>query len=165
EYLNQFAVLGSFYAREILGTENPSVALLNIGEEEGKGNLLAQAAYPLLKQNQKINFIGNIEGRDILDNKADIIITDGFTGNILLKFAESLYDVIRVKGQVESAFLDQFNHRLYAGVPVLGIRKPVVVGHGVSNAESFAGMLELARKLIISKMCFKMENAFTELPE
>ena len=77
EYLNQFAMLGSFYAKEILGYENPTVALLNIGEEEGKGNILAQATYPLLKENTKINFIGNIEGRDLLDNKADIIITGG----------------------------------------------------------------------------------------
>lgn len=162
EYLNQFAMLGSFYAKEILGYDNPSVALLNIGEEEGKGNILAQATYPLLKENTKINFIGNIEGRDLLDNKADIIITDGFTGNIVLKFAESLYDIIRVKAKVESEFLDKFNHRLYAGVPVLGVKKPVVVGHGVSNAMSFAGMLDLGRKMIQTKMCEKMENLFAE---
>jgi phosphate acyltransferase len=162
EYLNQFAMLGSFYAKEILGYDNPSVALLNIGEEEGKGNILAQATYPLLKENTKINFIGNIEGRDLLDNKADIIITDGFTGNIVLKFAESLYDIIRVKAKVESEFLDKFNHRLYAGVPVLGVKKPVVVGHGVSNAMSFAGMLDLGRKMIQTKMCEKMENLFVE---
>ncbi len=163
EYLNQFAMLGSFYAKEILGYDNPSVALLNIGEEEGKGNILAQATYPLLKENTKINFIGNIEGRDLLDNKADIIITDGFTGNIVLKFAESLYDIIRVKAKVESEFLDKFNHRLYAGVPVLGVKKPVVVGHGVSNAMSFAGMLDLGRKMIQTKMCEKMENLFAEV--
>ncbi len=162
EYLNQFAMLGSFYAKEILGYENPTVALLNIGEEEGKGNILAQATYPLLKENTKINFIGNIEGRDLLDNKADIIITDGFTGNIVLKFAESLYDVVRVKGKVESEFLDKFNHRLYAGVPVLGVKKPVVVGHGVSNAMSFSGMLELGRKMISTKMCEKMEHLFVD---
>ena len=142
EYLNQFAMLGSFYAKEILGYENPTVALLNIGEEEGKGN---------------------IEGRDLLDNKADIIITDGFTGNIVLKFAESLYDVVRVKAHVESEFLDKFNHRLYAGVPVLGVKKPVVVGHGVSNAMSFSGMLELGRKMISTNMCEKMEHLFVDV--
>lgn len=162
EYLNQFAMLGSFYMHEILGNENPKVALLNIGEEEGKGNLLAQAAYTLLKENTKINFKGNIEGRDLLDNDVDIVITDGFTGNIVLKFAESLYDVIRVKGNVESEFLDKFNHRLYAGVPVLGIKKPVVVGHGVSNSVSFSGMLELGRKMVMTDMCKKMENLFVE---
>lgn len=165
EYLNQFATLGTFYAREVLGMESPSVALLNIGEEEGKGNILAQATYPLLKENKEIRFIGNIEGRDLLDDKADIVITDGFTGNIVLKFAESLYDVLRVKAGIESELLDKFNHRLYAGVPVLGIRKPLVVGHGVSNAMSFRGMLELARKMIQSRMCEKMEHLFAESAE
>jgi len=162
EYLNQFASLGTFYVREVLGQPNPRVALLNIGEEEGKGNLLAQASYTLMKANTQINFIGNIEGRDLLESKADIIITDGFTGNIVLKFAESLYDVLRVKENINSAYLDKFNHRLYAGVPVLGIRKPVVVGHGVSNAMSFKGMLELGRKMILSRMCEKMEHLFSE---
>ena len=160
ENLNQFAMLGTHYAKEILGYENPGVALLNIGEEEGKGNLLAQAAYPLLKSNRKINFLGNIEGRDILDNKADIIITDGFTGNIVLKFAESLYDVLYEKANIHHEFLQKFDHRLYAGVPVLGISKPVVVGHGVSKAPSFKGMLELGRKMILSGMCQKMANLF-----
>ena len=136
--------------------------MLNIGEVEGKGNLLAQATYVLLKENKSIHFIGNIEGRDLLDNKADIIITDGFTGNIVLKFAESLYDVMRVKANIESDYLNKFNHRLYAGVPVLGVKKPVVVGHGVSNAVSFSGMLELGRKMIQTRMCEKMEHLFTE---
>lgn len=162
EYLNQFATMGTFYAREIYDIQQPSVALLNIGEEEGKGNMLAQATYPLLKENKDIHFIGNVEGRDILDNKADIMITDGFTGNILLKFAESLYDVVKVKCNIENDFLARFNHRLYAGVPVLGASKPVVVGHGVSDATSFCGMLELARKMVMTDMCGKMKNLFVE---
>lgn len=148
EHLNSFATLGTQYAKNILGQDNPSVALLNIGEEEGKGNILAQATYTLLKENESIHFIGNIEGRDILDNKADIIITDGFTGNIVLKLAESLYDVVKIKRNIQDEYLDKFNHRLYAGVPVLGILKPLVVGHGVSDAVSFCGMFELARKMV-----------------
>jgi phosphate acyltransferase len=160
EYLNQFATMGTFYAKEILNIDNPEVALLNIGEEEGKGNILAQATYPLLKENKDIVFKGNIEGRDVIDNKADIIITDGFTGNILLKFAESLYDVLKVKRNIEDDFLEKFNHRLYAGVPVLGAQKPVVVGHGVSDATSFCGMLELGRKMIMTDMCGKMKHLF-----
>lgn len=159
EHLNQFAVLGTVYAREILGLNSPSVALLNIGEEEGKGNLLAQATYPLLKANSGIRFIGNIEGRDVLDNKADIMVTDGFTGNILLKFAESLYDVVLKKRGMQDEFLEKFNHKLYAGVPVLGCDKPLVVGHGVSDRVSFAGMFELARKMVISDMCGKIRSA------
>lgn len=157
ENLNQFAILANIYAKEILGKDKPTVALINIGEEEGKGNLLAQAAYALLKENKYIHFIGNIEGRDILNDKADIMICDGFTGNILLKFAESFYDVIQVKRNLNDAFLDRFNHRLYAGVPVLGCNKPLVVGHGVSDKQSFSGMLALARKMILTDVCGKIK--------
>ena len=160
ENLNQFATLGSIYAQSILGIEKPTVALMNIGEEEGKGNLLAQAAYLLMKENKQIHFIGNIEGRDTVNNKADVIITDGFTGNILLKFAESMYDVIKVKRNIQDDFLDKFNHRLYAGVPVLGINKPVIVGHGVSDQVSFLGMLNMARKMLISKMNDTIKASF-----
>ncbi|HMT34975.1 MAG TPA: phosphate acyltransferase PlsX [Chitinophagaceae bacterium] len=160
ENLNQFATLGSIYAQSILGIEKPTVALMNIGEEEGKGNLLAQAAYLLMKENKQIHFIGNIEGRDTVNNKADVIITDGFTGNILLKFAESMYDVIKVKRNIQDEFLDKFNHRLYAGVPVLGINKPVIVGHGVSDQVSFLGMLSMARKMLISKMNDTIKASF-----
>ena len=83
ENLNQFALLGSLYAEHILKIENPKVGLVNLGEEEGKGNLLAQAAYPILKENTLINFVGNIEGRDILMDKTDVMICDGFTGNVI----------------------------------------------------------------------------------
>lgn len=156
ENLNQFAILATVYAREIQGKANPSVGLLNIGEEEGKGNLLAQATYPLLKENKHINFIGNVEGRDLLNDKADIVICEGFTGNVMLKFAESLYDVIQVEQKLNDPFLARFNHKLYGGVPVLGCNKPVVVGHGVSDKVSFEGMLQLARKMILSKICEKI---------
>ena len=97
EQLNQFAIMGSVYAQLILGIENPKVGLINVGEEEGKGNLLAQATYPLLKENKNINFTGNIEGRDVLIDKADVMICDGFTGNIILKMAESLYGITQKK--------------------------------------------------------------------
>ena len=110
--------------------------------------------------NKQIHFIGNIEGRDTVNNKADVIITDGFTGNILLKFAESMYDVIKVKRNIQDEFLDKFNHRLYAGVPVLGINKPVIVGHGVSDQVSFLGMLSMARKMLISKMNDTIKASF-----
>ena len=108
EQLNQFAVMGSVYAQSILGIENPRVALLNIGEEDGKGNLLAQATYPLLKENKHIDFIGNIEGRDILIDKADVIVCDGFTGNIILKLAESLHE-ITLRKNIHHEYFDHFN--------------------------------------------------------
>src|SRR5688500_6671568 len=108
EQLNQFAILGSLYSQHILGTNNPRVALLNVGEEEGKGNILAQATYPLLKANNKINFTGNIEGRDVFLDNADVMVCEGFTGNVILKLAESIYDITRQKN-IDHEFLDRFN--------------------------------------------------------
>ncbi len=94
EHLNQFATLGSLYAQYILGIEKPRVGLINIGEEEGKGNVLAQATYPLLKENKQINFIGNVEGRDVFLDHADVLVCEGFTGNVILKLAESLHGIM-----------------------------------------------------------------------
>lgn len=156
EQLNQFAIMGSVYAQLILGIENPRVALLNVGEEEGKGNMLAQAAYPLLKENEHINFIGNIEGRDILLNKADIMVCDGFTGNIILKMAESLYDVTRRKN-IDHEFFSRFNFEIYGGTPVLGVAKPVIIGHGISEAIAFNNMIVVAKKMIETNVLEKMK--------
>ncbi len=119
EQLNQFAIMGSVYAQLILGIDNPKVGLINVGEEEGKGNLLAQSTYPLLKENKHINFIGNIEGRDVLQNKADVMVCEGFTGNIILKMAESLYEISHEK-KVKEEYFERFNFENYGGTPVLG---------------------------------------------
>lgn len=159
EHLSQFALLGSLYAQHILGIEQPRVALLNIGEEEGKGNLLAQAAYPLLKENEQINFTGNVEGRDILLDKADVMVCDGFTGNIILKLAESLYEITHRKG-VKHEYLDRFNFELYGGTPVLGVAKPVIIGHGISHAKAFSNMIHLAQKMIATDLMAKMKSSF-----
>ena len=122
EHLNQFATMGAAYANIILGIENPTVGLLNVGEEEGKGNILAQSAYPLLKQNTAINFIGNIEGRDILEDMADVMVCDGFTGNILLKLLESLYPITK-RQDINHPYFDRFNFEQYGGTPRYGHRK------------------------------------------
>lgn len=147
EQLNQFAVMGSVYAKLMLGIDQPRVALINVGEEEGKGNLLAQATYPLLKENQHIHFVGNIEGRDILVDKADVMVCEGFTGNIILKLAESLYDVSRGKQSGETYF-DRFNFENYGGTPVLGVSKPVIIGHGISRSIAFMNMIRVAGKMV-----------------
>jgi phosphate acyltransferase len=157
EQLNQFAVMGSVYAQAILGIENPRVALLNIGEEEGKGNLLAQATYPLLKENKHIHFIGNIEGRDILIDKADVIVCDGFTGNIILKLAESLHE-ITLRKNIHHEYFDLFNFENYGGTPVLGISKPVIIGHGISKGLAFKNMILLAQKMIEKDVMQMMKN-------
>jgi len=160
EHLNQFAILGSLYAQHILDIANPRVALLNIGEEEGKGNILAQAAYPLLKENPLINFTGNVEGRDILLDKADVMVCEGFTGNVILKLAESLYEITHRKG-IRHDYLDRFNFELYGGTPVLGVTRPVIIGHGISHAKAFANMIHLAQKMIETKLMEKMKASFT----
>ena len=157
EQLNQFATLGTVYARYISGIENPRVGLINIGEEEGKGNLLAQAAYPLLKANQHINFIGNIEGRDIFKDKADVMVCEGFTGNIILKMAESIFDITQEKN-INHEYLDRFNFENYGGTPVLGVSKPVIIGHGISHAKAFANMIRLAVKMIETDLLGKMRD-------
>lgn len=159
EQLNQFALLGSLYAQNILGYAKPRVALLNIGEEEGKGNLLAQATYPLLKDNPHLHFIGNVEGRDILLDKADVMVCDGFTGNVVLKMAESIYDITHRK-EIRHEYLDRFDYENYGGTPVLGISKPVIIGHGISHAKAFANMIRLAEKMIETKLLEKMKTAF-----
>ena len=159
ENLNQFAVLGSLYAQHILGIATPRVGLLNIGEEEGKGNILAQGTYPLLKENSQINFIGNIEGRDLLLDKADVTVCEGFTGNIILKLAESLFDITQ-KHKTESEYFDRFDFEYYGGTPLLGVTKPVIIGHGISHGKAFLNMLKLAQKMLETDLLGKMKESF-----
>jgi len=159
EMLNQFAVLGSLYAEHISGTKNPKVALLNIGEEEEKGNILTIATYPLLKSNPKINFIGNAEGRDLFSDNADVFVCDGFTGNIVLKLAESFY-AITLKKQLKDDFLERFNYEQYGGSPILGVNAPVIIGHGISSPEAIKNMVLLSKEMIESKFIDKIRSAF-----
>ncbi|MCK9481650.1 MAG: phosphate acyltransferase PlsX [Bacteroidia bacterium] len=160
EVLNQFATLGSLFYKAVYSTNNQAkVGLLNIGEEKEKGNILTQATYPLLEANQRIEFIGNIEGRDLLSNKADVIVCDGFTGNILLKFAEGLYYNL-VKRGVNDEYLNRFNFKYYGGTPILGVNAPVIIGHGISKAETFVKLIELAKDVVDSKMIDKIKAAF-----
>lgn len=155
EQLNQFAVMGSVFAKTILGINEPRVGLLNVGEEEGKGNTLCQATYPLLSNNSHIRFIGNIEGRDVLMDKADVIVCEGFTGNVILKMAESLYDITQRK-KINHEYFDRFNFEIYGGTPVLGVSKPVIIGHGISHAKAFKNMIMLAENMIRKDVMRKM---------
>ncbi|MFN8307881.1 MAG: phosphate acyltransferase PlsX [Ferruginibacter sp.] len=161
ENLNQFAILGSLFAKHILNFENPKVGLVNLGEEEGKGNILAQATYPLLKANKQINFTGNIEGRDILLTKADVLVCEGFTGNVVLKLAESIYDIVK-RRDIHDEHFDRFNFEQYGGVPVLGVAKPVIIGHGISHALAFKNMIRIASRMLEIDLMGKMKNSFLE---
>jgi len=163
EQLNQFAVMGSVYVQQILGIDNPRVALLNVGEEEGKGNILTQATYPLLKENKHINFIGNIEGRDVLLDVADVVVCEGFVGNVILKLAESLYEISE-RQNLEHEYFDRFNFENYGGTPVLGVAKPVIIGHGISHAKAFKNMIVLAQKMIDKDVMAKMKDELETEP-
>lgn len=159
ENLVQFAILGSLYSQYIMGTASPKVGLLNIGEEEGKGNLLAQATYPLLKENTQLNFIGNVEGRDIFKETVDVIVCEGFTGNVVLKMAESFHDVA-VRRNIKDEYFDRFDFEQYGGTPVLGVAEPVIIGHGISGARAFSNMINLAKQMIESKLLEKIRESF-----
>lgn len=162
EHLVQFAQLGSIYSQYIMGMPNPKVGLMNIGEEEGKGNILAQTTYPLLKELKGINFIGNIEGRDVFYDKAEVIVCEGFVGNVIIKMAESVYDIFKVQRGVEDEFLNTFNFEQYGGTPVLGINKPVIIGHGISHAVAFRNKIELAGKFISSDIIATFKEKFKQ---
>ncbi len=157
--------MGSLYARHILDLDNPRVALLNLGEEEGKGNILAQATYPLLKQHSGINFTGNVEGRDLFLDNSDVIVCEGFTGNVALKIAESVYHIFAEQKKIQDPFLDQFNFEIYGGTPILGVNAPVLIGHGISNEPAFKSMIENAVKLVKSDFTQILRNHFAEKAE
>ncbi|WP_428328340.1 phosphate acyltransferase PlsX [Mucilaginibacter sp.] len=159
EFLLQFGVLGSLFAQYVYDVENPRVALMNIGEEEEKGNLLCQATYPLMKETKLFNFVGNVEGRDLFNDMADVIVCDGYTGNIILKLAESFY-VITLKKGLKNEFFDRFNYEQYGGSPILGVNAPVVVGHGISSPEAIKNMVLLSKNMVESALVDKIKLAF-----
>ena len=159
ENLLQFGILGSLFAQSVYDIPNPRVALVNIGEEEEKGNILCQAAYPLMKDQNQFNFIGNVEGRDFFNESADVYVADGFTGNVVLKMAESFY-VLGMKMQLKHEFFDRFNYEQYGGSPILGINAPVVVGHGISSPEAIKNMVLLSKDMVESDLVNKLKNAF-----
>lgn len=160
DVLNQFAEIGSIYAKHVLSIENPKVGLVNLGEEEQKGTLLTQAAYQLLNINDKINFIGNIEGRNLFDDKADVVVCDGFTGNVILKMAESFYDSIRQRN-IKDKFFDMFNYEAVGGSPILGINGNVIIGHGVSSPTATKNMISMGYDLAKSRIDLKIKEAYS----
>jgi len=159
DVLFQFAILGSLFAENVYNIKEPKVGLLNIGEEKGKGNLLTQSTYRLLEDNDDINFVGNVEGRDLFNDKADVIVCDGFTGNVVLKLAESFYSLINQKN-IKDDYFDRFNYEIYGGTPVLGVDGNVLIGHGISNENAIKNMILLGKDLINSNLNSKIKKAF-----
>ncbi|MEI8116260.1 MAG: phosphate acyltransferase PlsX [Flavobacteriia bacterium] len=159
DVLYQFAVLGALYSKHVHGVDNPRVALLNIGEEDSKGNLLTLAAYKLLFESDELNFTGNIEGRDLFTGVADVIVCDGFTGNIVLKEAEGIYNLMRKRG-IRDEYFDRFNYENYGGTPILGVKGNAVIGHGISNDIAIKNMLIHSYDVAASGLATKINDAF-----
>jgi glycerol-3-phosphate acyltransferase PlsX len=159
DVLYQFAVLGALYSKNVYGVENPRVALLNIGEEESKGNLLTLAAHKLMADSDEINFIGNLEGRDLFFGKADVIVCDGYTGNIVLKEAEGIYTLMRKRG-IQDEYFDRFNYENYGGTPILGVKGNVIIGHGISNDIAVKNMILHAHEVARSGLATRVNEAF-----
>jgi phosphate acyltransferase len=164
EELNQYAILGDIYARQVLNIASPRVGLLNIGEEEGKGNLVSKAAHQLMKDSALFNFVGNVEGSDLFSGKADIMVCDGFVGNVMLKEAEAFYGMIR-KRKIVDDFFEKFNFVHYGGTPILGINAPVMIAHGISNDVAIKNLILHTAEVINGNLCEKIKEAFRECPE
>ncbi len=176
KYLYEFAVMGSVAATQIYGIENPKVGLLNIGEEETKGTEVLKQTYRMLKDSQ-LNFVGNIEGKDILTGMTDVIVCDGFTGNVVIKFAEGFYSLIKnkIKAMGKGSILNKamllmaapamkkmfkdFNYEAYGGVPLLGVNGSVVIGHGKSSPEAVKNMIFKAYEFVDKNVNTKIVNA------
>jgi len=156
--LYQFALIGSTYARYVYNIENPKVGLLNIGEEEEKGNLLYQSAFKIMNDAKSFNFIGNIESRELFNDKADVIVCDGFTGNIVLKLCETIYRLMLKRGLTDNYF-ERWNYENYGGTPILGINSTVVIGHGISNSIAIKNMILLSRNIAKANLSQQIKSA------
>ena len=157
DVLYQFGLLGALYAKYVFDIKNPNVSLLNLGEEKSKGNLLTQAAYNLMEGTNDYNFVGNIESRDIFDSNTDVIVCDGFTGNIVLKQAEAIYELVK-KRNIKDEYFDKFNYERYGGTPILGLNKAVVIGHGISNQLAIKNMVFLTKNIAEAKLSEKIKK-------
>ena len=161
DVLYQYGILGSLYAKLIFNIDNPRVGLLNIGEEEEKGNLVTKNTFELMKDSNDYTFVGNIEGNMLFnDEKADVVVCDGFVGNVILKEAEAFYHILK-KRKISDPFFERFNFENYGGTPVLGVNAPVIIGHGVSNDKAIMNMILQTRTVISTNLCNKIKEAFS----
>lgn len=158
ENLVDFAILSSCYAEFVLEIKNPRVGLINIGEEPEKGNALTITTNQLLSKIESLNFIGNIESRHTFTNHSDVLICSGFVGNVMIKLAEGLYEIFLRSG-IKSPFLDSMNYESHGGSPILGVPKPVVVAHGISNDNAIKNMIGLTTRMVETQLCTKIKEA------
>ncbi|MBM3419725.1 MAG: phosphate acyltransferase [Bacteroidetes bacterium] len=141
DVLLQYGLIGSMYAKHVLGIDNPAVALINIGEEETKGSAAVRSAYELMKDHPDLNFTGNVEGNLLFgSNMPDVIVCDGFVGNVIIKEAEAFYHLLKERN-ISDPFFERFNFENIGGSPVIGINANVVIGHGISNRKAIMSMI------------------------
>lgn len=160
DVLYQYGIFGSIYAELVHGLKNPKVGLLNIGREEEKGNLLTRATYQAMKDTKDFNFIGNVEGNDFFrDNGVDVVVCDGFVGNVLIKELEAFYAMLK-RRKIKDEFMEQFNFERYGGTPILGILSTVIIGHGISNTQAVRNMIIHTRDVIESDLIGKIKEKF-----
>ena len=179
-HLVQFAIMGDAYSRAVLGTIRPAVGLMSIGEEEAKGNDLTKEAFPLLRQMGSLNFVGNVEGRDVFSGVVDVIVTDGFTGNVMLKLSEGLTEAMlsMIKRELRASAVTKagallarpafqnikkrLDYSEYGGAPLLGVRRIVVVGHGRSNARAIRNAIRNVKEFSENRAGERIERGIAE---
>ena len=159
DVLLQYGVLGSIYAKYVLGAENPTVALINIGEEETKGTPAVKAAYELMKEHPGLNFVGNIEGNDLFREKmTDVIVCDGFVGNVILKQGESFHHIYKTRN-LKDEFFDRLDWENIGGTPIVGINANVVIGHGISKRRAVMNMVRQTRAVVHANLAQMIKEA------
>jgi glycerol-3-phosphate acyltransferase PlsX len=158
DVLYQYAIMGSVYAESVWHIQNPRVALLNIGAEESKGNLVVKSAYELMMGSRHFNFVGNFEANDFFGHElADVVVCDGFVGNVVLKEAEAFYKLIR-KRRIDDPYFERFNFENFGGSPILGASSVVVIGHGISNAKAIKNMILQTKEMVKVGLVEKIKN-------
>jgi glycerol-3-phosphate acyltransferase PlsX len=180
QHLVQFAIMGDAYSRAVLGTVSPVVGLMSIGEEEAKGNDLTKEAFPLLREMKSLNFMGNVEGRDVFSGVVDVIVTDGFTGNVMLKLSEGLTDAMlsMIKRELTASAVTKagavlakpafrnikkrLDYSEHGGAPLLGVRKIVVIGHGSSNARAIRNAIRSVKEFSENRAGERIEQGIAE---
>ncbi len=158
DVMYQFGLLGSLFAENVFHIKDPRVGLLNIGSEEKKGSLTTQLAFQLMKDSKDYNFVGNVEGRELFKDNVDVIVCDGFVGNIVLKQIEAMYRVFLKRG-VKDPYLERFNYEIYGGTPILGLNSTVLVGHGISNSTAIRNMILTSKEIHDAKLTQKIKHA------
>lgn len=179
-HLLQFAIMGDAYSRAVLGTVKPTIGLMSIGEEEAKGNDLTKEAFPLLRQTKSLNFVGNVEGRDVFSGAVDVIVTDGFTGNVMLKLSEGLTAAMlsMIKRELTASAVTKagavlarpafrnikkrLDYSEYGGAPLLGVRQIVVIGHGSSNARAIRNAIRNVKEFSENRAGERIEQGIVE---